>query len=61
MKYMDIYELIEKNYKEGDDWVYPQGKREEVKIIRGLLHLYQELRDHAIELEEKLTPIEKKA
>jgi hypothetical protein len=50
MTYLEILDLIERNYKVGDDWVYEKGKAQEIKIIKALLEKYQENRDHILEL-----------
>jgi hypothetical protein len=50
MTYLEILDLIERNYKVGDDWVYEKGKSQEIKIIKELLEKYQENRDRILEL-----------
>ena len=53
MTYLEILDLIERNYKVGDDWVYEKGKSQEIKIIRSLLENYEEVRDELLELREQ--------
>ena len=50
MTYLEILDLIERNYKVGDDWVYEKGKSQEIKIIKALLEKYQENRERILEL-----------
>ena len=53
MTYLEILDLIERNYKIDDDWVYEKGKSQEIKIIRALLEKYTEVRDELLELREQ--------
>ena len=55
MTYLELLDLIERNYKVGDDWVYEKGKSQEIKIIKALLEKYKEVRDELLELQEKNT------
>ena len=49
---LKIRDLIESDYKVGNDWVYEKGKSQEIKIIRALLESYEEVRDELLELME---------
>jgi hypothetical protein len=50
MTYLEILELIERNYKAGDDWVYERGKGQEIRIIKALLEKYDEVCDELLDL-----------
>ena len=53
MTYLEILDLIERNYKVGNDWVYEKGKAQEIKIIKALLEEYREVRDELVSLIEQ--------
>jgi hypothetical protein len=53
MNYLEILNLIERNYKIDGDWVYEKGKSQEIKIIKALLEKYTKVRDDLLELMEQ--------
>ena len=55
MKYLWIIrDAINKNYKDGDDWVYAKGKKKEIELIKDLYEMCSRLEERNFELAEQI-------
>jgi hypothetical protein len=58
MNLFDIKCMINRKYKDGDDWVYAKSKKAEIDIIRDLLAICETQADKIYELEKDLEVVD---
>jgi predicted translin family RNA/ssDNA-binding protein len=50
MNLFDIECLINRKYKDGDDWVYAKSKKAEIELIKDLLEICESQREEILDL-----------
>jgi hypothetical protein len=58
MNLFDIKCTVEGAYKDGDDWVYPKGKKAEIELIKALLEICDSQRDDILDLTKQVRVVD---
>jgi len=58
MNLFNIKCTVDGAYKDGEDWVYPKGKKAEIELIKALLEICDSQRDEIIELTKQVRVVD---
>ena len=58
MNLFNIKCTVEGAYKDGEDWVYPKGKKAEIELIKALLEICDSQRDEILDLTKQVRVVD---
>ena len=58
MNLFDIKCLVNRKYKDGDDWVYAKSKKAEIELIKDLLEICENQRNEILDLTKQVEVVD---